>query len=297
MATTFEVIVAGKETDYARQAAAAVFAEIDAIEKALSRFVESSDISQVNHAEPGQWVRVTVHAIECLKVAARVNADTGGAFDVTIGSLIARWRNPDKSPRGPTDEELARARACVGMRLVEFDEKELRVRTKTKGVQLDLGGIGKGYAVDCAAEILAEWGVKPVLINAGGSTALAVGSPPGKEGWPVGVGGSGKGSQTPYRIDLRDKALSGSGVQEKGQHILDPRTGRPCADKTAAWSLCPSATLADALSTAFMVMTPAEVDRYCRAHPDTSALLLLEGKNDLLRYGEWKLIAAEPGKS
>ena len=290
MATTFHAMIAGQERGYAEQAAAAAFAEVDDIEKEISRFIDTSDIAMINQLAAGQWARIGVHTFECLKVSARVNAETNGAFDVTVGPLMACWRNPDKSPRQPADEELAKARALVGMRLIELDEAGKRIRVKTQGVKLDLGGIGKGYAVERAIEILKEWSVESALVNGGDSSTFAMGNLKAKQGWPVGVGGIRDEEKTPYVIDLCNQSLSGSGTFVKGAHIIDPRTGRPVSGKVAAWALHPSGAVADALSTAFMVMSPEEVEGYCRAHPETGALLvpLTEGPVVRQRYGNWK---------
>jgi len=290
MATAFQVMVVGEDPNYARQAADAVFAEIDAIEKEISRFVETSDITMINHLRAGNWAPIGLHTLECLKAAVRVNAETNGAFDVTIGPLMACWRNPDKSPRTPSEEELAKARALVGMKLIQLDEARKAICLKTSGVKLDLGGIGKGYAVDRAIDVLKEWSVEAALVDAGQSTTGAIGHLDGMQGWPVGVGGVRDEKEPPYLIEISNQALSGSGTHVKGSHIIDPRTGRPASGRVAAWALHPSGTIADALSTAFMVMMPAEVEQYCKTHPETSAMLVpqTDGHIERLRYGDWK---------
>lgn len=292
MASPWEILVAYDDAIYAGQAAQAAFEEVDRIEREISRFVATSDVAQINNLAPGVWARVGEHAIECLKAAERAHADTGGAFDVTIGPLLACWRNPDRSPRTPSDAEWAAARARTGMRLIEVDMQERRVRVHAAGIQVDLGGIGKGYAIDRAAEILKEWDIGSGLINAGDSSVYGYGRQPGQDGWPVGVGGVGEETAAPYRLLLRGQSLSGSGVQVRGRHIMDPRTGRPAPGKRAVWALHPSATTADALSTAFFVMKPEEVAAYCRLHADTSAMLVLEGGDERLQYGRWTLCAA-----
>ena len=290
MATTFTVLIAGGSAEQAGQAAHAAFTEIDRVEGALSRFIESSDVTQLNRAGAGTTVRLGVYGFECIEAAAQVHADTGGAFDVTIGPLLACWRNPDKSPRTPTEAELAAARACVGMSRLELDRATLSVRVGGDGMRVDLGGIGKGYALDQAAVILNDWDIESALISGGGSTVLALGPPPDEAGWPVGVGGSGNTVPTPWRIRLREQALSGSGLQQLGRHIFDPRTGRPTKGPRATWAVCPSAAVADALSTAFMVLSRDEVDRYCRDHADTFAMLLVEraGASRHHRFGDWE---------
>jgi thiamine biosynthesis lipoprotein len=287
MATTFQAVIAGRDRAYAQQAAAAAFAEIDRIESALSRFVDSSDIARLNQSAPGQDVRIGGDAFDCLEISAQVCRDTNGAFDVTIGPLMSCWRNPDKSPRTPSETELAEARARVGMDKVQLDRATFSVRLKTAGMRIDLGGIGKGYALDCAAEILREWDISSALIDGGDSTVMAIGHAADGKGWPLGVGGSGPDKPSIGKVYLTDVALSGSGIEVQGHHIFDPRKGEPAIGKLATWSVCPKAAIADALSTAFMVLSPPEVEDYCAAHTDTCAMLLTDGGR-YTRYGDWE---------
>jgi thiamine biosynthesis lipoprotein len=154
---------------------------------------------------------------------------------------------------------------------------------------VDLGAIGKGYALDKAAELLADWEIPDVLLHSGTSSVLALGNggeaagcPAGKTGWPLGVAGDWADKAGFDTVLLSGAALSGSGTEVKGQHVLDPRTGRPASNHLAAWAIAPSAALSDALSTAFMVMTTAEVNSYCRSHVEVAALVI-EKRRGLLR--------------
>jgi len=284
MATTFEILIASDDTvaesaEYARQASQAAFHEVDRLEKDLSRFIESSDISRISKLGARQPVRVSVDTFECLQLAARLQRETGGAFDVTIGALLAFWRTPAGELRNPTLKEVAEAKARTGMEQVVLDRRNFTVRLKTDGVLLDLGGIGKGFALDKAAETLREWadegwGLEAALLSGGQSTLLAMGAPPGKRGWTVTVGADVL--DAPEEILLRDRALSGSGTRVRGRHIIDPRTGRPAGGPhVRAWASSPSGAVSDALSTAFMIMGPAETERYCAEHADTWAILLI----------------------
>ena len=296
MATTFEILIASDDTvaesaEYARQAAQAAFREVDRLEKDLSRFIESSDISRINKLGAREPVRVSIDTFECLQLAARIHNDTRGAFDVAIGALVACWRTAGGTPHKPTAKEIAEAKARTGMERVVLDTKNFTVRLKTDGVSLDLGGIGKGFALDKAAETLREWadegwGLEAALLSGGQSTLLAMGAPPGKRGWTVTVGGDVL--DAPEEIFLRDRALSGSGTRVRGRHIIDPRTGRPAKGPVRAWASSPSGAVSDALSTAFMIMSPAEVERYCTEHVDTWAILLIEDAagRRLKRFGK-----------
>ena len=264
MGTTFEVLTAGPEAKYAAQAAQAVFREFDRLESLFSRFNASSEIGQINRLEPGQSMAIGLETYECLEIAVLISAETGGAFNVNF-----------RSPAKEAALELFRHQGGFGLKIREIPE--LR---PGKIADLDLGAIGKGFALDKAQAVLSDWGIEHALIHAGTSTAVAIGSAPGmsagEAGWPVGVGGIFPLPDGAKRVLLKDRALSGSGTEVKGRHVKDPRTGRPAEQCLAAWASHPRAAVADALSTAFMVMNPGEVRGYCERHPETWALLILD---------------------
>ncbi|MFZ2145876.1 MAG: FAD:protein FMN transferase [Sedimentisphaerales bacterium] len=290
MATTFEVIVVHEDARYARQAAAAAFDEVDRLEGELSRFIENSDISRINNLPVNQALRLGLDAFECLQLSCRIYAETNGAFDITIGSLLSLWRNEDGTPRMPLKEELNLARQHTGTGLLQLDEDEHTVRLLASPVQVDLGGIGKGYAVDRMAELLREWSIETVLISGGYSSVLALDAPTGTKGWPLTISNPDNRKQILARPCLQCRALSGSGLQ-KGRHIIDPRTAQPVKGKLAAWASASDAATADALSTAFMVMSPDEIRQYCSRHPEVSAMIMPEGegkdaqKDKILHFG------------
>lgn len=288
MGTTFEVLIAADDADYARQLAAEAFKELSRLEHELSRFIPSSSVAQINRLGAGETLRIGVPAYECLQVAARAWVETGGCFDVTVGSLLSVWMDEAESPRTPSEAELARARRQAGMRLLKIHEDENAVTVMADGVIVDLGGIGKGYALDMMAGLLKEWGAASALLHGGQSTALAVGKGP-DGGWPVALRAPGSRAESLGSVRLQDRALSGSGTALHGPHMIDPRTGRPATAHVAAWALADSAARADALSTAFMVMSDQEVERYCTGHPDAAAIVLREddGERVLQRFGRW----------
>jgi thiamine biosynthesis lipoprotein len=254
MATFFEVTVAGQEEAYARQAAGAAFRELDRLEGELSRFVESSDIARANRLAFGEALVIGDDALECLLLAAGVAESTRRAFDPAYGSE-RRPELPDGAPA------------------FTLDPAAHVLTSRAARLQLDLGAVGKGYALDRLAEVLAEWGVDSACLNSGGSTALALGPPPSAAGWPVGLGEGGGRRELP----LARAALSGSGLAVKGAHLVDPRTGRPAARTMRAWALATGAAVADALSTAFFVMTDAEVAAFCEANAGIGAALTRPG--------------------
>jgi len=269
MACTFEICTVGEDEKYARQAVEAAFKEVDRLEAELSRFVPTSDVTQINALSAGQITRVGIEVIECLQLAAQVHADTSGAFDVTVGS-----RGEAAPPRREAPLELDPQGRYIGARM--------------DGVQVDLGGIGKGYAVDQIVAILREWSIDAALVHSGQSTIFALGRPAADQSWSLAIRDPTKQDRALRHVQLHDAALSGSGRKLHGDHIRDPRTGRAVRDKLGAWALAPSAALSDALATAFLVMSADQVHAYCRAHVDAAALLALEsaGGVTLKRCGD-----------
>jgi thiamine biosynthesis lipoprotein len=275
MATTFEAIIQHEDRSYARQAAQAAFDEVDRLEGHLSRFLETSDVTRINHLPAGQPAALSWDTFECLKISDEIFAETGGAFDVTVGFLVDCWLDKEKKlSRTPSPEELEFARAHTGMDLILFDEPTHAVALTNSPIRVDLGAVGKGYAVDRMAELLREWSIDRALIHGGFSSVLALDAPQDMAGWPVTLSHPKDRSHTLARVSLAGVSVSGSGV-EQGRHIIDPRTATPAQGKIATWAIAPDAGRGDAISTAFMVMTPQEVRAFCAEHPQVRALLIL----------------------
>jgi FAD:protein FMN transferase len=259
MATVFEVHCVHADARYAAQAAQAAFDLVDRLEAELSRFIANSDVSRINQLEAGQTARVSPRTMECLEIASHVHDLTDGAFDVSIGSGFDR---------------------------LELVPDDLAVHARAAGARLDLGGIGKGYAVDRVAELLEDWEIRRALVHGGFSSVLALEAPPDRDGWPLTLSAPGPGeARVLARLSASRKAFSASGTR-KGDHILDPRTGRPVPARAAAWVAVPlgpgleagasAAALADALSTAFMILPAEEVADLCRRYPGLEAWLVPE---------------------
>lgn len=289
MATTFEAFISHSDRVYAEQAAWAAFEELDRIEKQLSRYIENSDVSRINNLLANKALRIGRDTFACLQISARMHRETHGAFDVTTGLLVDLYREGN----APSDHEMRLARQRTGMHLIELDERQHTVCLTAGPVRIDLGGIGKGYAVDRMAATLRYWSVESALIHGGHSSVLALLPPSGTKGWPVVLTfGSGR-DKTLGRVALEEQSISGSSLR-KGRHIVDPRTGH-CAETTvASWCRGPNATVTDALSTAFLVMTQHEIKEYCQHHPDTAAVIVvprgtggMKGQQ-VLRLGNWE---------
>jgi thiamine biosynthesis lipoprotein len=234
MATHFQARIASEEKAYAAQAAQASFDLLDSLESRLSRFRIDSDISRIADLKPGEKMRLSEPAFACLQIARRMEEATHSAFCPTPGALKTQISLPhwDLLP----DEHSI---LCVNGRL-----------------EFDLGAIGKGFALDRMAELLRQWECPSFLLIAGGSSILAGDPPPNAPGWSCGLG-EDNASQ---RLFLTHASLSGSGVAVKGDHILDPRTGRRALRQNRAWILADTASESDALSTACMVLSEPELE-------------------------------------
>ncbi|MDP6636142.1 MAG: FAD:protein FMN transferase [Phycisphaerae bacterium] len=285
MTVTFEAVIVGDNETEARQAAGAAFRELDRLDGLLSRFDACSDIAQVNRLEPGQCVGVDVSVFECLAIAAEVWADTQGAFDATIGAVMKYKEIDNVPPAGPEGETPADALDRVRMDRLMMDRDGFLVGVREAGgeypsgcVSVDLGAVGKGFALDRMLEVLGAWGVDNALVHGGTSTVRVVGSP-GPDGWPVAVGGPWAQAAGIEKVVLTGGAVSGSGTQARGEHIIDPRTGLPAEGPLAAWVICRTGAVADALSTALMVMSADEAMSYCKARDDVAALLVEPDEN------------------
>ncbi len=267
MATRFELTLVHEEAAVAAAAAQEAWDDIDSLEQELSRFISYSDIGRLNGSEAGRVVDIHEAAMDCLTYGKEIWEQTGGAFDVTIGPLYAVLRNRDGSPRKASKEELAEAKAHCGYHLLDLDPEEFTVTPRADNMYIDLGAIGKGYALDQAALLLKEkHGIANALLNSGTSTVLGMGSMPGQDGWLVRAG-------APEPFALHNEAVSGSGFQVKGAHIVDPRTAKLVdMSRIIRWSVAPNATLADALSTAFIVMTKKEIAAFCRQYPEVRVI-------------------------
>lgn len=269
MATFFEIAVAHPERDYAQQAAEAAFRELDRLETLLSRYIESSDIARANRLGPGETATITHETLECLLIAADVALATDRAFDPAYASERPPGLAPDSPP-------------------FTLDPTAHMITSHADPLHLDLGAVGKGFALDRMADTLREWAIDAACLNAGGSSVLALGAPsPEERGWPVGIG-EGRAQRT---LTLSGLSLSGSGTAVKGAHLIDPRTGAPAARTTRTWALAPNAAQADALSTAFFVMLEAEIAALCVAHPQVGAALTAPG-DELIVHGALRELLA-----
>jgi len=270
MGTSFEVYLYAPDRERASELFETAFDEIERVEAALSNYRTASELSRINASAANAPVVTDPEVFTLLERAVDYSRLSDGAFDVTVGKLMKAWGFFRGAGRYPSNEELARAREQSGWQRVKLDQRVRSVSFLTRGIELDLGGIGKGYALDCVARVLREAGVKAALISSGSSSIYAIGAPPGKAGWPVRVPDPMDRTRTVSTVLLKDQSLSTSGSYEKffrlnGRtycHIMDPRTARPVEGMLQTTVIAPEATDSDVLSTAVFVLGPQQSARF-----------------------------------
>ena len=284
MACRFEVMLSSDDAGDVGGARAALD-EADAMESLLTVFRDTSAVSDLNRRAAAETVTVDDTLFGLLARSAEIHAATGGAFDVTSTPLSRCWGFLQREGQLPSDSALAQARAAVGMQHVRLDAATRRVRFARRGVEVNFGAIGKGFALDRMRSVMRERGVRRALISAGHSSVMGIG---GKgRGWPVDLRPR-LASRRVGRLWIRDGAVGTSGAGEQfvyvnGQrygHVIDPRSGRPAGEALAATVVTRDAAAADALSTAFLIGGPALAHAYCATHADTMAILVLDEPTD-----------------
>ncbi|HEU4387170.1 MAG TPA: FAD:protein FMN transferase [Blastocatellia bacterium] len=281
MWTQFEIVAYGPNRAKLAEAADAAFDEIDRLDRQMSNYSETSDLTYINRNAARVPIAAEGELFGLLRRSLDISAQTNGAFDMTVGPLMKAWGFFRHQGRVPDNQELASVMKSVGYSHVSLDEKSRTIRFDRDGVELDLGGIAKGYAVDRAAQILRESGVASALITSGSSSIYAIGAPPGEPGWRVDVRDPLDSSKRLSSIVLKDRSISTSGCSEKtfqlGEkkycHIMDPRTGRPVDGLLSVTVITATATEADALSTAVMVMGLEKAKAFLKLRVDVGAII------------------------
>jgi thiamine biosynthesis lipoprotein len=284
MSTLFELMVAEEDEKLAYSASYKIFEMIDRLEVLFSRFLDVSEVALISRLKPGETFRVAPEMMDLLLIATQVCSATHGVFDITVGTLMDKLREVNHRWKGLTKNELSAALATCGMNRLVIDTANYLVSVtpdrngEATPVELDFGAIAKGYVLDLACDLLInEWDFKNFLIHGGTSTVLARGSMgDGPKGWPVGVGGDWQVRTGLNSVRLQDAAISGSGFDVKGAHVVDIRRGMAAVRYAATWAYAPTAALSDALSTSFLGMKWNEIRAACDAIEGCGALVARE---------------------
>jgi FAD:protein FMN transferase len=267
--------------------------EVDRIDRLMSHYKPDSALSRLNREAATRPVTVEPELFDFIDEALRYSRDSDGAFDITVGGLMKAWGFFRGEGRMPSDGELAAARRTVGGRHVILNRAARSIAFDEPGVELDLGGIAKGYAVDRAARLLEAHGVASALVSAGGSTVYALGAPPGRDGWDVSIQDPLDARKVATTVRLRNRALSIAGRSEKWfesegvrySHIMDPRTGRPAQGMLSVAVLAGSGTAGDALDDAFFVLGPERSRGMLQRLTATEAWFFLPADG-----GHWRMV-------
>ena len=278
MACRFEITLAAADGVFV-PAAVKALDEIDRLEQELSVFISTSAISGMNRGAGDGPVAVPAYVAELLTDCQRVHRDTEGAFDVTTTPLSRCWGFLRREARVPPLEAIEDARGQVGFGAVHVSSDPPLVTFSRPGVEVSLGAVGKGYALDRARSVLRKSGVQHALLSAGGSSIVALGGR--GDGWVVDVVSRLRPGRPIATLSLRNAALGTSGAGEQfvvqdGRrygHVIDPRTGWPVDGTLSASVVASDAARADALSTAFLVGGLDLARRYCGEHPAVLALI------------------------
>jgi FAD:protein FMN transferase len=261
MGTEYSLYLYAQSREEAERIATPVFDEVDRVDALLSNYRPDSELSRINREAFSYGVTTDPETFRFLASCLAWSERSRGAFDISVGKLMKVWKFFGASGAIPSPNELAAARADVGWEKIQLDPEQRTVRFLAAGIELDPGGIGKGYAVDRAMQILRKKGVSAALLSAGSSTIYALGAPSEEVGWKVRVPSPHPGSGSLSTVILRDTSLSTANLSEKnfvhqGQFygaIMNPQTLQPVRGVLQVTVISPSATDSDALSNALFV--------------------------------------------
>ncbi|MCS6918254.1 MAG: FAD:protein FMN transferase, partial [Fimbriimonadales bacterium] len=256
--------------EQAVRACRAAYTRISELEQMMSDYRADSELNSLCRQAVGRWVRVSPELFYVLWRGQKLAQQTDGAFDVTVGALVRLWREARHTGKLPDEATLRAAQARSGYARMELSLPRRAVRLKTEGIQLDLGGIAKGYACDNALRVLRQHGITNALIQMGGDIA-AGDAPPGEQGWRIQLAEGGA-------TTLRNAALSTSGSTEqyveingvRYAHIIDPRTGLGLTQLVLARVRAPDGITADSLATAAAVLGTPNAKRLERLYRNVS---------------------------
>jgi len=265
MATKFEIAIP-YGTPNALAAASDALDLIDDLEDQLTIY-RDSELMQINETASDGWVAVEPKLFQLLQTCAMYSLETGGAFDAATGALTEAWGFQRRQGSVPSPFQRAEAMAKTGMRHVMLNAETRSIKYRQPGLKLNLGSIGKGYALDCAAEMLqTRWGIRSALLHGGGSSVRAIGVPPDDtRGWPIAIRHPWDTARTLGTVRLNGCGFATSAATfqyfeyngKKLGHVLDPRTGWPADGTASASVVAQTAAEADAYSTAYFVLGAA----------------------------------------
>jgi FAD:protein FMN transferase len=280
MGTFCEIQVYHTDAGAAEQAIKRALDEMERVDRLLSNYDPKSELSAMNKEASVSPFRASPELFGFVKRCREFYAATAGAFDPTVGPLVRAWGFLTQHPAKPTDSEIEAAKAKSGFDKVRLDNHSRTVSYWVAGVEIDPGGIGKGYAVDRAVMVLKQLGIRSALVSAGGSTLYALGHPPNRPGWRIAIKDPEDEQKSVAIIELKNNSLSTSGVSEKSVqigprrygHIFDPRTGESAEGMCQVTVVAPNATESDALTKAAFILAREDAWAFLRPRAGVHAL-------------------------
>ena len=269
------------------------FEALKKVDALMSTYKEDSEISILNREGKAQ---VSEETLEVIEDAIEFSELTDGTFDITCRPLISLWNKAKKEEKVPTEMEIEEAISLVGYQRIILEGNQIRL--EKKGMQIDLGGIAKGYAVDKAIEALKKNGIKRALVNAGGDL-YTLGTDPQGEKWQIGVQDPREEDKIIDIIKVKDKAVATSGDYrryftlegKRFSHIVNPKTGLTVQDVPMSVTIIgPDATTTDALSTGVFVLGPKEGMKLIDSLPEVEGMIISEGMKKITSQGWEKFL-------
>ena len=290
MGTVFEIAAHADTSAQGSKAIDEAFREIVHLDALMSDYKDDSALSRLNHSAHLQPEPVPNDLYRVIDESLYYSRLSGGKFDITVGSLVNLWKAAIRGGHIPSALEEEKLRNCVGYQKLELLPPD-RIKFRSSCVQIDLGAIGKGYALDRAAEVLRSFGISRALLNAGGSTVLAMGAPPGQAAWPVHL--RDPSNRLDPEVMLRDNSVSTSEQtppsllsEEVTGHIIDPDNGLPLKTIFAVSVTAKTATASDALSTTLLLVGPEKGEELVKSVPDVAAIWIsADGRSGMASSG------------
>ena len=305
MGTVFTVAVYGRDRTFLSEVVEQVFEELDRLDEQMSNYKPESELSAINREAPSHPVVVEPGLFHLLEISVHRSEQTDGAFDITVGPLMKLWGFFRGRGRLPTKAEIAQVLERVGYQHLKLDAERRTIRFDEPGVEIDLGGIAKGYAVDRAVDILRSNGITSALVSSGTSSIYALGSPPGAHGWKITLRDPYDARKPADVIHLQNYSLSTSGSYERffeigGKnycHIMNPHTGWPVQGMLSAAVLAATGTDTDGRSAGCFVMGVERTRKYLATNPNIAVIFYLpteepgQYKRVLLRSNSYSIPA------
>lgn len=284
MGTFCEVQVYDTNPVRANRAIGAALDEMARVDRLLSNYNPASELSRMNQQASEVPFHASAELFNFVTASRRFYDETEGTFDPTVGALVRAWGFFSRHPGLPNPEQVAAARLATGFDKVQIDPGQRTIRYAVSGLEIDPGGIGKGYAADRATEILRRLGIRAALVSAGGSSINTIGHPPGQHAWRIAISNPANPSRAVAVVELRDTSLSTSGISRQSlqsgshtySHIFDPRTGEPVENMCQVTVVTQKGMDAEALSKAAFILSREDLAGVLKRFPG-SHVLRLEG--------------------